>query len=246
MKREKKRKSGLGRQPEARLYEQAQQGCGDSLDLLLMRHEPLVVFAVKRQNLGDLPFEESVQAGRVGLWRAILGYDPHKGNQFSTYASPANCGPNLGHDIWRAVKEHCVANRKEHATQEWQVFFRHWEVGPAQRQRMRELKECLEVLVTRLPDRLRRVVRVRYELDGETWQTYEQLGQEMGYSREWIRQLEIRALIWLRHPAHNQELRTLLRRHSLQEYEWAEEVAQAWLRRRGGRRTSTGMRCPRG
>jgi hypothetical protein len=68
----------------------------------------------------------------------------------------------------------------------------------------------------------------------------------MGYSREWIRQLEIRALIWLRHPAHNQELRTLLRRHSLQEYEWAEEVAQAWLRRRGGRRTSTGMRCPRG
>jgi RNA polymerase sigma factor (sigma-70 family) len=230
MKREGKEESGLGVQPEARLYEQAQQGCGDSLDLLLMRHEPLVVFAVKRQNLGDLPFEEGVQAGRVGLWRAILGYDPHKGYQFSTYAYPS-----IVHYVWLAVKEHCVANRKEHATQEWQIFFRHWEVGPAQRQRMRELKECLEVLVTRLPDRLRRVVRVRYELDGETWQTYEQLGQELGYSREWIRQLEIRALIWLRHPAHSQELRTLLRRHSLQEYEWAEEVAQAWLRRRGGR-----------
>jgi RNA polymerase primary sigma factor len=100
---------------------------------------------------------------------------------------------------------------------------------------MRDLKEALAALVSRLPERLRRVVEVRYELGGEAWQTYEELGQELGYSREWIRQLEIQALIWLRHPAHSQELRDLLRRHSLQEYEWAEEVAQAWLRRRGGR-----------
>jgi len=27
----------------------------------------------------------------------------------------------------------------------------------------------------------------------------------------------------------------LLRRHSQQEYEWAEEMAQIWLRRRAGR-----------
>jgi RNA polymerase sigma factor (sigma-70 family) len=230
MKTEKKEKTDLGWPPEVSLYEQAQQGCGDSLDLLMARHEPLVVYAVNRQNLGDLPFEEGVQAGRLGLWKAILGFDPSRGYQFSTYAYPA-----ILHYVWIAVKDHCVANKKEHATREWKMFFRHWEAGPAQRVRERELRECLAALISRLPERLRRVVCVRYEVDGEAWQTLAELGAELGLCGERVRQLQVEALVWLRHPAHSQELRELLRRHSLQEYEWAEEIAQAWLRRRGGR-----------
>jgi hypothetical protein len=66
MKNDQKMKSGLGTPPEARLFEQAQNGCGDSLDLLTARHEPLVKYAVKRQNLGDLPYNEADQAGRIG------------------------------------------------------------------------------------------------------------------------------------------------------------------------------------
>jgi DNA-directed RNA polymerase sigma subunit (sigma70/sigma32) len=139
------------------------------------------------------------------------------------------------HYVWQAVKDHCRANKKEHATREWKVFFRHWETGPAQVQAERELKACLEVLVGRLPKRLRRVIRVRYELEGQAWQTLAELGAELGLCRERVRQLQVEALVWLRHPAHSQELRELLQRHSQQEYEWAEAVTQAWLRRRGGR-----------
>jgi hypothetical protein len=58
----------------------------------------------------------------------------------------------------------------------------------------------------------------------------------MGLTKERIRQLQVEALVRLRHPANSQELRTLLERHSQQEYAWAEEIAQAWLRRRGGPR----------
>jgi len=68
------------------------------------------------------------------------------------------------------------------------------------------------------------------------WQTLAAIGQEMGLTQERIRQLQVEALVWLRHPAHSQELRSLLRRHSQQEYAWASSSAQAWLRRRGGRR----------
>ena len=57
----------------------------------------------------------------------------------------------------------------------------------------------------------------------------------MGVTQQRVQQLKEAALVWLRHPAHSQELRELLQRHSQQEYEWAEEIAQAWLRRRGGR-----------
>jgi len=230
MKKKQQRKTGLGLPPEARLYEQAQRGCVDSLDLLMARHEPLVKYAVKRQNLGDLPFEEAVQAGRIGLWKAILGFDPRQGFRFSTYAYPA-----IVHDIWRGVKDHCVANKQAHGVQAWQVFFRHWEIGPAQQENEQEIRAGLAELVSRLPRLWGWVVSVRYELEGASWQTYEQLGQELGYSREWARLAELQALVWLRHPAHSQELRALLRRHNLQEYEWAEELTQVWLRRKGGR-----------
>ena len=64
----------------------------------------------------------------------------------------------------------------------------------------------------------------------------QEIGAQMGVTQQRISQLKEEALVRLRHPAHSQELRTLLRRHSQQEYEWAEEVAQAWLRGRGGRR----------
>jgi hypothetical protein len=57
----------------------------------------------------------------------------------------------------------------------------------------------------------------------------------MGVCRERVRQLHSEALVWLRQPAHSQELRSLLDRHTEMEYEWAEEMAQAWLRKRGGR-----------
>jgi len=230
MKKRNKRGTGLGKQPEARLFEQAQEGCRDSLNLLMVRHEPLVRYAVKRQNLGDMAYEEADQAGMIGLWKAILRYDPNKGYQFSTYAYPA-----IVHRIWQAVKVHCRDNRRAHATRDWAIFFRHWETGPAQRQAEDELKDCLEEMVSGLPEQLKRVIQVRYELKGEKRRTYAEIGKEMGFSREWVRQFEIRAIIWLRHPSQSQELRTLLRRHSQQEYEWAEEVAQAWLRRVGGR-----------
>jgi len=230
MKREGSKESGLGLRPEARLFEQAQGGCKASLELLMRRHEPLVFHAVHRQNLGDLPLEEADQAGRIGLWQAILGYDPARGYRFSTYAYPA-----IVHQVWAAVKDHCVANGKAHATREWVVFFRHWEAGPAQQQREQEVKASLQALVVRLSERLQRVIVGRYGLDGPEVRFLDQVGQELGVCGERVRQLQIEALVWLRHPAHSQELRELLQRHSQQEYEWAEEMAQIWLRRRGGR-----------
>ena len=84
MKTKQQEKPGLGRQPEARLFEQAQTGCQESLNLLMARHAGLVFSAVNRQNLGDLPYDEADQAGRIGLWCAIQGFDPQRGNRFAT------------------------------------------------------------------------------------------------------------------------------------------------------------------
>ena len=230
MKSKQKGKSGLGKQPGARLFEQAQGGCRDSLDLLMARHEPLVLYAVKRQKLGDLPMEEAVQAGRIGLWGAIQGYDPQKGYQFSTYAYAA-----IVHQIWAAVKAHCVANKRSHATREWVLFFRHWETGPAEARAQAEIRESLWEMVLRLPERLRAVIVAYYGLAGERAQFQQEIGAKMGVTQQRVSLIKEEALVRLRQPAHSQELRALLRRHSQQEYEWAEELAQLWLRRRARR-----------
>ena len=122
----------------------------------------VVETAAKRQNLGDLPFDEAVQAGRIGLWKAILGFGPHQGYQSSTYAYGA-----IVHQVWAAVKVHCVANKRAHATREWVLFFRHWETGPAEARAQAEIRESLWEMVLRLPERMR-VVIVAYRCNGKS------------------------------------------------------------------------------
>ncbi|MGD9047085.1 MAG: sigma factor, partial [Anaerolineae bacterium] len=77
---------GPGGLTGAALFRQAQAGCRDSLARLMAAHEGLVQVVVRKQALGHLPFAEALQAGRIGLWRAILGFDPERGYAFSTYA----------------------------------------------------------------------------------------------------------------------------------------------------------------
>ena len=54
-------------------FRQAQAGCRDCLNELMEQHDGLVHAVVRKQILGDLPYDEAIQAGRIGLWRAVLG-----------------------------------------------------------------------------------------------------------------------------------------------------------------------------
>jgi hypothetical protein len=73
---------------------------GPSLDELMARNDGLVHAVLRRQWGGSLDYEARLQAGRIGLWHAIVGYDPKHGATFSTYAWPA-----IEHEIWRAVRQ---------------------------------------------------------------------------------------------------------------------------------------------
>jgi RNA polymerase primary sigma factor len=64
----------------------------------------------------------------------------------------------------------------------------------AQQARARELAEALE----QLNPRMRRVLSLRFGLDGESPQTLEEVGTQLGITRERVRQLETRALRELR------------------------------------------------
>jgi hypothetical protein len=79
------------------------------------------------------------------------------------------------------------------------------------------------------------IVVARYGLDGEQPCFYHEIGERLAVSGERVRQLHTEALVWLRHPAHSYQLRSLLNRHHVNDYLWAEQETQRWLRKRGGR-----------
>jgi RNA polymerase sigma factor (sigma-70 family) len=218
---------GPGPTSEATLFRQARAGCSVSLNALMARHDGLVQAVVRQQVLGDVPFTEVLHAGRIGLWRAILGFDPSRGLAFSTYAWPC-----IMHQVWRAVKAHA----RFHSPPVTSAGLFPREVpDPAVVWEAAAVRQALHDLVHRLPQRLRQVVVARYGLDGNPPAIYRQIGAALGLSGERARQLHTEALVWLRHPAHSQMLRSLLRRHTLADYEAADALAQRWLRRRGGR-----------
>ena len=65
--------------------------------------------------------------------------------------------------------------------------------------------------------------------------TYAAIGAHLGLTKQRVCQLRTEALIWLRQPAHSQALRSLLDRHTVADYQWADDLAQRGLQRRGGR-----------
>ncbi|MGD8501514.1 MAG: sigma-70 family RNA polymerase sigma factor [Phycisphaerales bacterium] len=225
--------SGFGSPPEAAPFYQAQAGCRDSLNRLMAQHEGLVQVVVRQQVLGDLTFDEALQAGRTGLWRAILGFEPSRGLAFSTYAFPC-----IKHQIWRAVKVHSrfyagratnVESRGLSASADDPVS------EPAVVCEKMAIHQALLDLVRRLPRRLRYVISARYGLDGHEPSLYRHIGARLGLTGERARQLHTEALVWLRHPGHSYQLRSLLGGHTMEAYETADALAQQWLRRRGGR-----------
>jgi RNA polymerase sigma factor (sigma-70 family) len=215
---------------EATDYEQAQAGCQESLNRLLAQHEGLVRYAVNRQELYGLPYEEALQAGRWGLWRAILGYDVQRGTCFSTYAYIA-----IIRYVWGAVRGHLRRQRRQVPRPILRLYYYETGADPAQLQDWEDVRQSLLALVRRLPQPQAEVICSHYGLEGGLPQTQAEIGAQRGVSQQRIAQLETQALTWLRQPAHSQELRHLLARHSQQQYELADQLAQVWLRRRGGR-----------
>jgi len=208
------------------LFRQAQAGCRDCLNELMEKHDGLVHAVVRKQVLGDLPYDEAIQAGRIGLWRAILGYDPGRGHAFSTYA-----WPSIARHVWRTVRE---AERFLQPTVVIRADSSLKAEDPELVWERSAIQDALHDLVKRQPTRLRYIITARYGLDGCPAGFYREIGEYLHLSGERVRQLHTEALVRLRHPAHSQHLRSLLGYHTVADYEWAEALAQHWLRKRGG------------
>lgn len=218
------------------VFECAQAGCAHCVEALLRHHERLVHAILRRQWRGEVASADLVQEGRIGLWQAVMHFDPHRGIAFSTYAWYA-----VQNRIWRTVRRE---DRHRELVESWAQSESLW-TKAEQPNPLRVAEEALwweEVcatlaeMVSQLPDPLQQVVVVYYGLDGGSPCTLAALGAWYGVTGEMVRVWRNEALLELRMPLYSARLRALCGQDGRQAYARARALNSAWLGRRRRRK----------
>lgn len=74
------------------LLEAAQQGDREAGERVLRENQRLIWSVVRRYTGRGVEGEDLFQLGCIGFWKAVAGFDPAFGTQFSTYAVPKIAG----------------------------------------------------------------------------------------------------------------------------------------------------------
>jgi RNA polymerase sigma factor (sigma-70 family) len=203
----------------------AQAGCPECLDHLVRQNEALICWVLQRLDRGPLAYEEARQAGRIGLWKALLGFDPRRGFAFSTYAVVAirrriQLEGQRSRRFWRALP----ALQPTPPPDLWEQLQRSLLLAAVPR------------WVAQLPPRRAAVVRAYYGLGGAQPQLQRTIALSLGVTTQRVQQLLAEARLLLALPVYSWELRCLLERTSRREVQAA---LRAWHHFRQKQRRST-------
>jgi RNA polymerase sigma factor (sigma-70 family) len=158
----------------------------------------LVVSIAKRHVGPSNNFFELVSDGNMSLIRAVEKFDYSRGNKFSTYASWAimkNFARTIPEENYR--RDRFVTGHEEMFESAADSRIDEHEYETAHRRNT----EAVQGMLGKLDDRERRIMISRYGLDGTSEKTLEQLGRELGITKERVRQIESRAQQKLRRIA---------------------------------------------
>lgn len=161
----------------------------DTKNAIVQANLRLVVSIARKHLRPGLSLMELVSEGNVTLMRAVEGFDIHRGNRFSTYATLA-----LMKGFARSVPALVGASRSDSQ--------RLPEVPDSRLARLGERivhRDEVRQLLSRLDERERTVLLAHYGLGEEhVAATYEQVGERLGLSKQRVRQIEQGALAKLR------------------------------------------------
>ena len=153
----------------------------------------LVVSVARKHVRSGLSLMELISEGNLTLMRAVEGFDIHKGNRFSTYATLALMkgfarSVPMMLSTHRGLADGCAFGNDPRPARPQLAVDRRID------------RDHVEQLLSRLDERERRVLLVHYGLENERSipATYEQISQRLGLSQQRIRRIEQTALDKLR------------------------------------------------
>jgi RNA polymerase primary sigma factor len=165
----------------------------------------LVVCIAKTRVRAGYDLSECISDGNLALIQAVDGFDFARGNRFSTYATWA-IRNTLAENDRRFMRHrgHPFALYEKSLTAP-DSGIDEYEREEARYQRRSMVKRWLG----RLDKRERLIVTRRYGIGGAPKQTLVQIAQELGISKERVRQIATRALLRLRNFAGSEAVDTL-------------------------------------
>ena len=206
----------------------AQAGCEDCLSALLRENENLIWAVIRAQISGQVEAADLKQEGRIGFWQALKRYDPQRGARFSTFAWLV-----IRQRIWIVAAR---ASRVERWRESEGPYAEAADTQVITNWQNAQIHEALEEGLSELSERERRVLSLHYGWDGSPPQTFAEISQTLGLTRQRMHQIHNEALSLLRTPALSIRLRSLCQRGSRADYRQALRQNREWQRTFRGRR----------
>lgn len=164
----------------------------------------LVVSIAKRHVKPDQNFFELVSDGNLSLLRAVEKFDYARGNKFSTYASWA-----IMKNFARTIPgEYRQRDRFRTSYDELFDLTQEKRTNPTIEENLQQDRiSKIQRVLSRLDERERAIIVGRFGLDHtKEPQTLKEVGEELGVTKERIRQIEARALTKLRQAVQEEKI----------------------------------------
>jgi RNA polymerase primary sigma factor/RNA polymerase sigma factor len=164
----------------------------------------LVVSIAKRHVKPDQNFFELVSDGNLSLLRAVEKFDYARGNKFSTYASWA-----IMKNFARTIPgEYRQRDRFRTSYDELFDLTQEKRSNPTIEENLQQDRlSKIQRVLSRLDERERAIIVGRFGLDHtKEPQTLKEVGEELGVTKERIRQIEARALTKLRQAVQEEKI----------------------------------------
>ena len=184
--------------------ERLEQGDEEAKKCLIERNLRLVVFIARRFENTGINLEDMISIGTIGLIKAISTYKRDKNIKLATYAS--RCIEN---EILMFVRK--ISNQKTEISLDEPINMDYDGnelllsdvLGTDEDIILRPLEDDVDLCLLRqavkeLPERERKIVKMRYGLDGEKELTQKEVANLMGISQSYISRLEKRIMLRLR------------------------------------------------
>lgn len=150
-----------------------------------------------RQHKGSPLYDDLLQEGRLGVMRALKDFEPERGRNFFMFAT---------WHIQTRVRRLLMRELRRCESHTGGMLLTECAVEPYDDLDDHENRRVIMRALNFLPDSARRVLIMRFGFDGEEPHTCQQIGQELGISRQRVQQIEAGALRRLRK---NHDLRSL-------------------------------------
>ncbi|MDD6620780.1 MAG: RNA polymerase sporulation sigma factor SigK [Eubacteriales bacterium] len=190
----------LSKEKEQQIMDELRQGIEDNRELLIIHNLRLVVYISKKFETKTTSTEDLVSIGTIGLMKAVKTFNPDKNIKLATYASRCIENEILMH-LRKVNSMKSEMSFDEPLSVDWdgnELTLRDV-LGTEPNDVYEEIeyddeKRVLMNTVNALPEKERRLMIMRFGLNGQQSHTQKELADELGISQSYISRLEKRIL----------------------------------------------------